>query len=411
MTHRSPTTAKLQDAPAAHPTDSDARHEFLGCLLFVAGSGIFYMMPAYLASVGGRLALDPAQLGLLAAVESLAIGISSLLGPLWIARVNRRHCLLGAAIVCAVGDAATAYGETFAFVLAARFLVGLLGEGALYTISCGVLGGVRKTDRAFAIALTAGVAFGAAVLAASATLERLFPAIGPLAPLILIALAVAPFTGWAPADAAGFNAAAGTAGRRPRNRSALLALVAQALWFGAPGAFWTFAEQVATDKGVPTATAELALSVGELASLVGSVLAAWVGDRWGRLGPIAGASFGMAASAIVYQYSAGAAMLGLVLSIFYGLWNFGTVYQMSLVSELDRTGRAAMVIPAAQVFGQSVGPFCAGRLMLDSGDPAVTLTSILFAAAGLCLYLVCYWNQGRPGRRAARTISSGSWRR
>ena len=75
----------------------DARHEFLGCLLFVAGSAIFYMMPAYLALVGGRLALDSAQLGTLAGVESLAIGISSLLGPFWVARLDRRLCLIGAA--------------------------------------------------------------------------------------------------------------------------------------------------------------------------------------------------------------------------------------------------------------------------------------------------------------------------
>jgi len=381
----------------------DARHEFLGCLLFVAGSAIFYMMPAYLALVGGRLALDSAQLGTLAGVESLAIGISSLLGPFWVARLDRRLCLIGAAAVCALGNVMTAYGETFQIVLASRFLVGLLGEGAFFTLSFTVLGGVRKIDRAFAIALTAAVAFGAAVMAAAAPLERLLATVGPLALLIVVALATLPFVGWLPSRSREEPAPSVAPARSyRRNWAAVLALVAQAIWFGAPGAFWTFAEQVATDKGVPTDTAELALSVGELAGLSGSIFAAWIGDRWGRLRPIAGATIGMAFAAIVYQYSVGAAVLGLVLSIFYAFWNYGTVYQMSFIAELDRTGRTAVVMPAAQVFGLSVGPFCAGRLMLTSGDSAVTLATILFGAGGLGLYLVCF---SYLRRTAAKTAS------
>jgi predicted MFS family arabinose efflux permease len=366
----------------------------LGCLLFVAGSAIFYMMPAYLTYVGGRLALDPAQLGSLAAIESLAIGVASLSSPLWIDRADRRICIVLGIVACLLGNLATVYVSGFRSVLVCRFLLGLFGEGVLYTVSFTVLGGLRNVDRGFAVALTAAVVFGAAITAVASPLNRLIPPIGLLAPLILIALAIVPLLGKSPPreKAAGIPAAHP---RRGRDWMPILALVAQAIWFGAPGAFWTFAEQVATDKGVPAETAELALSVGELAGLLGSILAAWAGDRWGRLRPIAAASIGMSVAAIVYQFCHGPVGLALFLSIFYGFWNWGTVYQMGFVAQLDRDGRSAVMMPAAQVFGLSVGPFCAGQLMQSQGDSAVTLSTVLFAVGGLAIYLVCFSRAAR----------------
>jgi predicted MFS family arabinose efflux permease len=350
------------------------------------------MMPAYLTYVGGRMALDPGELGSLAAIESLAIGIASLSSPLWINRVDRRACMALGIVACVIGNVATVYMTGFTPLLACRFLLGFLGEGILYTLSFTVLGSLRNVDRGFAVALTAAVVFGAVITAVASSLNRLIPPVGLLAPLILIALAIAPFI----RDSASASPVARPAEngamspRRGRDWLSILALVAQAIWFGAPGAFWTFAEQVATDKGVSSDTAELALSVGTLAGLLGSIFAGWAADRWGKLAPIAIASVGLSLAAIVYQFGGGVMTLALLLSIFYVFWNYGTVYQLAFVTELDRSGAYAGIIPAAQVFGLSVGPFCAGELMLETGDAAVSVTTALFAAVGLGLYLVCF---------------------
>ena len=98
----------------------------------------------------------------------------------------------------------------------------------------------------------------------------------------------------------------------------------------------------------------------------------------------------MIVSAIIYQYCEGVVWLGLLLAIFYCFWNYGTVYQMSFITELDASGRAAVAMPAAQVFGLSFGPYVAGRLILDHGDGAVTASTIVFALTGLGLYLICF---------------------
>jgi hypothetical protein len=235
-------------------------------------------------------------------------------------------------------------------------------------------------------------------------LERILPVFGPLAPLIGIALAIVPFIGWLSlASHARTSPPSAAVAAHPRDGLAVLALFAQAIWFAAPGAFWTFAEKIATNKGIPSSAVEVALSLGVVASLSGCMLPVWLGERWGRLLPIVGATVGMILSAVIYQIGHGIIALGLLLSLFYAFWNYGTVYQLSFVSSLDRSGRVAVMMPAAQVFGLSVGPFCAGRLMEGGGDWAVAITTTAFAASGVALYLICFFLQRADGAPRALT--------
>ena len=367
---------------------SDLKIVLLGTLLYAAGSAIFYMIPPFLAFVGERHGLDAGQLGTLAAAESAAIAITSLFGPLWITRIDRRVAIAFGALVCIAGNLATAFADSFALLVASRIAVGLLGEGVVYTISYSVLGSSRDTVRAFAVALTAAVVYGALATAGTSMLKAVFPVFGPLAGLVAIAVFVLPFIGYIRPR----PIVAGTAPTTPIRGLGLigLALVAHAVWFGAPGAFWTFVEQVAIDKGVATNPAEVAVSIAELVGLAGTIAAAGLGGRFGKLRPIALATGFMILSSIAYQQSSAILGLGLCLAIFYVFWNYGTVYQMSFVSDLDPAGRSAVVMPATEVFGLSFGPYVTGHLMVSHGDGAVTVTTVIFALGGLALFLICF---------------------
>jgi predicted MFS family arabinose efflux permease len=368
----------------------ERRRLLLGTLLFVAGMAILFMQPAFLALIGGRLSLNADNLGTLAAVETLGIGIASLTGPLWASRLDQRATVLLGAVVCAVGDVVTAYSHNFQAVLWSRFLVGFLGEGILLTVSYAVLHAARDVDRAFGIALTTVTAYGAAAIAVTGPLDRALPAVGPLLPAILSAVAVLAFIGWLPSLKQPRPPSVRRGIRPKLNVAAIVALAAQVVWFASPGAFWAFAEQVATDKGVSTDSAEIAVSIGEFVGLAGAVLAAGLGGRLGRMKPIAVATAGTILSAIAYNYCDGVTGLAVFLSLYYIFWDYGTVYQMSFISGLDSTGRAAVVMPAAQVIGQSIGPFCAGSFMVLHGDGAVTASTIGFALVGLALYLAAF---------------------
>ena len=100
------------------------------------------------------------------------------------------------------------------------------------------------------------------------------------------------------------------------------------------------------------------------------------------------ATLGIVAASGIYAFCTTSIELAVVLSVFYILWNFGTVYQMGLVSSLDSTGRLSVLMPAAQVFGLSFGPLVAGRWMERSGDIAVVMTTATFAGVAIALYSV-----------------------
>jgi DHA1 family inner membrane transport protein len=371
----------------------EARMVALGSLLFVGGMSIFYVMPAFLALLQPRMNLNAAELGTVAGVESLAIALTSLVAPLWVDRVDHRTAIFAAVGVFVAATIATAFCTSFPLLLGLRTVMGLFGEGVLGTLSFRVLGRTRDVDRAFAVALTAAVAFGAATTAAAASLERIVPAFGLLLALIAMAVVIIPFAGWSTLAAAPRTAERG-ARVRGGISAAAIALVGQALWFAAPGAFWTFAEQVATDKGLTNQTAEFLLSI--------------LADRLGRIIPIAFASLGLVASAVVFGASGGTIVLAACLAVFYAFWNYGAVYQMSFVTQLDRTGDAGVIMPAVQVIGMSAGPFATGFLITAHGDSAVTGATLGFTAAGLALCVIAFAIFARPARARTSGSPSGS---
>jgi hypothetical protein len=48
------------------------------------------------------------------------------------------------------------------------------------------------------------------------------------------------------------------------------------------------------------------------------------------------------------------------------------------------------MMPAADVFGLSFGPYLAGQLIIGHGDGGVTTATVGFALTGLALYFVCF---------------------
>jgi predicted MFS family arabinose efflux permease len=365
---------------------SNLRVMVLSSLLFVAGGVIFYMMPPYLAHVGARLGLDPGQIGTLAGIESLGLAIASLSSPLWISRLNLKACAWVGVFVCVIGNLGTGLTVSYHGVLLSRFLLGLFGEGPLLTLAYTVVRHARNVDRALAVTLTAMIVTGALVTVAAAKLEQLFPLTGPLAALIGLALVVLPFIRWFPRSSAMPARPAVAGGFMIANGGALLALIAQTIWFGAPGAFWTFAEQVGIERGLPVGAVERSLAIAEIVGFSGSLVPTLIGSRWGHFAPIVVSTLVLLVAALIYPLTESSVQVSLVLGLFYSLWSVGAVYQMALVMALDHSGRLAVTMPAAQLVGVSVGPWCAGELTTRLGNVGVTISTLIFGMLSLVLY-------------------------
>lgn len=362
----------------------------LGALLYTAGSAILYVLPAYLGELSAQLGVSEAQMGSITAAENIGIALASVLSAVWLARFDRRKIAAMGVLCCVLFNLAAFFSRRFEWLVVTRFLTGVLGEGILFSLAFSVLASTRNPDRSFGIGLTTVVIFGSVVLGISTYLDRVPYGTGALLPLAILPLAIFIALKWmphVPAPVSGQSAAVAP----PTGRLAMLAIAGMALWFAAPGAFWTFAESAAVARKIPTQSISIALAVGNAAGLLGSVVAAWQMDRWGRLWPITIASVLLCLSVLIYGHCTSVVALAVALSAFNIFWNYATVYEMALVVALDPAGKAAVGIPAAQVIGFAAGGFIAGLVITGASYAALPALVAVLAGGGLLTLVPCLW--------------------
>jgi hypothetical protein len=97
----------------------------------------------------------------------------------------------------------------------------------------------------------------------------------------------------------------------------------------------------------------------------------------------------LALSVVAYERSGRLVALGGALSAFNIAWNYGAVYEMGLVAALDRSGRAALGIAAAQVAGFAAGGFISGFAISSASYGPLPFVVALFAVGGLSILATC----------------------
>jgi hypothetical protein len=74
------------------------------------------------------------------------------------------------------------------------------------------------------------------------------------------------------------------------------------------------------------------------------------------------------------------------------LWIFNDVYQMSIVANVDKSGRFAALLPGAQGLGQIIGPNVAASILaLNLGYSGVFLMCAAAAFIALLIYAFMYF--------------------
>jgi len=368
--------------------ESENGELLLGCLLYVAGSAIQYVSPAYLVDLGTRFGINEAQMGSVSAAENIGIGFASLLALWWNGRLDRKLLARVAVISCVIGDAASFFCRDFHLLIALRCATATLGEGTLFILAFVVIGQTRNPDRLLGMGLSAVVLFTSAVLSAAGPINRTPIGSGWLIPMAAVALLVLPALRWMPD---GFVPPARIARRlvgANANWLAVIAVVGMGIWSAAPGAFWTFADAAATTRNLSDGEIGAALAVGNAVGLLGSAIAAWQGNRWKRVWPTAIGTVCLCLSVAAFQMTTHVAALTATLAAFNIFWNYAIVYQMALVLSLDRTGKATAGISAAQMIGFAGGGFLSGFAIVARGFSVLTVIVAAFAVMGLLVLMI-----------------------
>jgi predicted MFS family arabinose efflux permease len=364
------------------------REAFALLLAGVASTLVLVSLPVFVGAMSGTFGVTAREVGWLASADMAGSALASLAVIPFMGRIRWRQAATGAIVAMLAGNALSMLASTLPTLLAARAIAGL-GGGVVLSLAFVGLCRSSHPDRYFAIYVFAQLALQAVALAG---FPALLAAYGLDAIFLLLAgtaaatLTLVPlFPGAMPAVAARDDA------RVPRqvatvSTGAAVALVAQAVYFLAPGAAWGYLERIGQSFALTLPQVGNALGTATFAGMAGALLVMLVGSRasrWPAL--VIGSALSMLALGLLMQGS-GLARFLLATSLFNFAWNATFPYQMGVLATLDRNGSVAVLSLLMQVGGLALGPLLGSMLRPDQGYGLLLLACIGCYAASLALF-------------------------
>ena len=366
------------------------------------------LMPMQVGALVKSLALDEAEVGLIATVELLSLAITLFALAPKIAFFNKRKLATRGALLLVAGHGKKIWRiclKTGKLLLPCRAAVGL-GAGMAIAAGNAVVANELNSQKLFAIVFTIGQFQAACLL-------LVFPFMGAdtshavvygclalwtIVMLVLVvklpaqANAVSPQD--APEDKADF-------------RVFLLPSVLAMIFIGASDAsLWTFQERIADNLGLDAETIGLILSGAVISGMLGAALAAVLGNRLGRMFPIIAGLLWMAICYIIITHTELPALY--IASELSYLFAYGFVipYLFGLNGDLDSKGGAMVAANGCNLIGISLGPVGAGYIIVQSGYSMVGITISAFALLAMAMYMVAL-RKAKTGRSKGISLAVG----
>lgn len=353
--------------------------------LGVIGVLIAGLQPQLLGALAAEGRLSAAQLGVVATVELLAMGLGAG-GAGAVVRSDRlRPAGAAAAIALVFTDAATpAVGG--GAIIALRLLAGL-AEGVLIWLAIGFIARAANPGRWAAIYLMAQTFTQLLIAAvfASAVLPRWGSAGGfaLLAGAGVLALVILPGIPRAFVRLAEDGAPGGLP-----PAAGLIALAGVLVDLAFIVALWVYIEPLAHQLGVAPGVAAAAVPVSLGMQVAGAGVAAWLAGRVPPLPVILGVSLVDLVILGVFASTPGDTIFLLAVAAFGFLWLFVLPFQVPLVIAADPSRRAALLIAGAQLIGSGLGPLAASALVSDADvRPVLWLGAACVVASGALMIL------------------------
>jgi hypothetical protein len=346
---------------------------FLGCV------GVFAIMaqPILVEVLVAKLGFERGAAGGITAVEALGTALGPVLAMLWMQRLPWRVAAISALLVVIGGNALSSTLADPTALMALRFLVGLLGEGTAFALAIALIGGTSQKDRNFAFLIAAQVMLGVAFFLAL-PMPRNAGAAGVMLPLAGLAFIALLTVGWIPQTAGGTPAHGGHGATGRSSAPAFAALAVMLVWCTGLGAVWAFVKLLGVEltctgcddaaKSAAAVAVGQALGLSTALAVVGALAAAALGDRLGRIVPVAVALLVQFAMIVLLQGEMSWLRFAVTAATFQAFWNLTGPYMMGTIALGDGTGKVSLLIPTAQIGGFFLGPTIVGAFMGQGGN-------------------------------------------
>ncbi len=344
---------------------STAQYRLTAYTFAALGAWIFLIQPLFLGAMAEAFQLSPRQIGYLAAVEMAGAALTSALAVFWVNRVDWRYVAAFSLCAASLGNFASIFAPDLYLLFVARFCTSFFGSGIVLVIGLMLLGETRNPDRQYGIANALQVGFSAAALA---LLPRLLSLGGSVLMLLFLGgiyLCALPLLRWVPA-ASRKQSASGTPTMKRfsgLNIGVVLTLLSFLFLLAGSGAYWAFIERIGDGAQLSATAIGTYLGIATIIGALGSVTAAILSVRFGRVAPLIIGFIGYAAGLGCINLPVTGLTFVVSAVLFNYSWNLIGPYQFGSLAEFDTTGRFMVMLPAVQAGGVTLGPLLAGQVI------------------------------------------------
>ena len=370
----------------------------LAALVMSAVGAMFYnLLPMVLGVAQDHRALSSSEIGFLGTAYYFGYLLTAASGYLWIRRYSWRKMALGATPV-AIGGLLMGLINTQYWLLAAGFAIAGGAMSILYGIAATLIGDMVLASRWYGVKIAVEAFTGAVLLLVlPGTLivrwgmEGLLVGMAAAVALLMLLAFGLPARGAKQPALQGAEQMPDSQPVAVRKLPVFIALVALALFFTGQTATWAFVERLGNESGFDPVSVGNILSLTLVFALSGSLLIAWIGERFGLFKPflISGVLFflglfGLYLSAdSLWLYAVAACTV--MFSV-----GFGIPIPLATTAKLDLDGRLVILTVPAIGFAAMLAPGIAGVINEWGGrEPLLAFCALIVLASVGCHRQAC----------------------
>ncbi len=331
-----------------------------------------WALPFLISAIIHDLHFNEAQAGLLMSAEFGFTMLASLLVAPFMGRAPRRTLALGGALLAIAANLASAHLDNLYALTTMRCVAGI---GAGLALACGnaAVSSAKHPDRVaghmnvLSVLLMIVVMLGYAKVMALYGLSGLYYAMAATMAVMLLAIPAMQQRAPVTEPVVTLTGSKGQ-GNVLLSLPAICMMLAMFVFQARDTMGWAFVERIGTLVGYSGDELGVLLSVQSVVGLIGPLLAAMIGKRFGMSTPVILAVLLTGATSLSYVlgehsktlYTAG--VMTICITYFYAL-----SYLTGLAAELDREGRVVAAAGSFLSLGLAVGPAISGGLISLGG--------------------------------------------
>lgn len=340
-----------------------------GIIASAIGALFYNVLPIYLGTAQDYRGLDNRSIGFLSSAFFFGYNVATISAFFWIRRFSWSLIVGITTPIAALSLFAGTLTSSYALLLVSVAIAGG-AFAAIYGIGTTILGDTSNPARWFGVKIAAEALLGAILLLVlPATTIARWGFNGTVVGVVIGMVFLAPFLFWVPASGSKGDeeTAESKSTNTPQSPYIWGAILATLVFFAGASAIWAFIERIGASSSFETEAVGVLLSVTLIFALIGSLLAAAMGGRFGNVKPfVAGAALSVIALILLYVhetfmvYALGACLQTFVIGLLLP-------FAITEVADLDTDGRYVVLSVPAVGIGAMAGPGIAG-LLSQSGN-------------------------------------------